>query len=111
VHKIEVVVLPDSLSGVSHTLGMAKLGPFQVSDVTIFDPAAPLGTYRGARHAIGHERVKLELVVPDHDVDSAIDAIQQGLDGFGRDSEILVLAVEKAVRVSQLTGMRGRVTR
>ena len=39
--KIEVVVQPECLSGVSEALRKAKIGPFRASDVTIFDPTRP----------------------------------------------------------------------
>ena len=109
-HKVEVVLQPDCLADVSAALRKAKIGPFQASDVTVFDPAAPPdGSYRGARYAIGRGRLKLELIVPDHEVEAAIDAIR---DGFGHgDAELVVLAVRDSVHLRPSPWMRSRAAR
>ena len=109
--KIEAVVQSDSLTDVSAALRKAKIGPFQTSDVTIFDPAAaPAGSYRGSRYAVGRGRVKLELIVPDHDVEPAVEAIRDGIDAYGKgDAELVVVAVHDSVHVRPST--RARATR
>jgi len=112
--KIEVVVQPECLGGVSEALGKAKIGPFQASDVTIFDPTkAPEGSYRGAKYAIGRERVKLELIVPDHEVEPAVEAIREGIEAFGEGggAELVVLAVQDSVHLSPSPWTRSRATR
>jgi nitrogen regulatory protein P-II 1 len=99
--KIEVAVQPECLNDVSESLRKAKIGPFRASAVTNVDPAAPLqGSYRGASYAIGRDRVRLELVVPDHEVESAIEAIREGIDAWGKgDTELLVLNIQNSVRL------------
>ena len=110
-HKLEVVLQADCVGGVSEALRKAKIGPFGASDITIFDPAAaPQGSYRGAPYAIGRERVKLELVVPDHEVEPAVEAIRDGIDAFGEGyAELVVLAVQDSMdlRPSPWTRRRG----
>ena len=98
-HKIEVVVQPECLGEVSEALRRAKSGPFVASDVTIFDPSdAPSGSYRGASYTIGRERVKLELIVGDHDVEPTVEAIRKGVGTYGRGGmELIVLPVERLV--------------
>lgn len=102
--KIEVLIQPGCVGGVSEALRKAKIGPFRASAVTIFDPAAPPnGSYRGARHAIGRERVKLELILPDCEVEPAVETIREGIDAFGEgDAELVILAVQDSVRLSPL---------
>ena len=99
--KIELVAQSECLGGVSEALRKAKVGPFRASGVTIFDPAAPLdGSYRGGRYAVGRQCVKLELIVPDHDLEPAIKAIREGIDAFGQgEAELLVLTVRDSVRL------------
>ena len=101
-HKIEIVVQPDCLGRMSEALRKAKIGPFRTSAITVVDPAAPPdGSYRGASYATGRERVKLEFVVGDHEVEPALETIQQGIDAFGSgDAELVVLEVQSSVRVS-----------
>jgi nitrogen regulatory protein P-II 1 len=108
--QIEVVLQPECVGGVSEALRKAKIGPFRTSDVTIFDPAAPPdGSYRGTRYAIGRSRIKLELIVPDHEVEPAVEAIRDGIDAFGEGSaELVVLAVQDSVHISASPWMRRR---
>jgi nitrogen regulatory protein P-II 1 len=96
VHKIEVVVQHDRLSDVSEALRRAKIGPFQASEVRLFDPTEkPSGSCRGASYTLGRERVKVELVVAEHEVETAVDAIHRGIGSTGEgDTRLIVLAVE-----------------
>lgn len=112
-HKVEVVLHPDCLAGVGTALRKAKIGPFQASDVTVFDPAAaPEGSYRGARYAVGRGRLKLELIVPDHEVEPAIEAIREAIDDAGRgDAEIVVLPLRDSVHLRPSPWTRPRATR
>lgn len=88
-HKIEVLLRAGCVGGVSDALRKARIGPFRVG--------------AGARHAIGCERVKLELVVPDAQVEPVVEAIREGIDAFGEgDAELVVLAVPNSVRLSSL---------
>jgi nitrogen regulatory protein P-II 1 len=111
--KIEVVIQRDCLGSVSEALRKAKIGPLQVIDVTLFDPAAPPdGSYRGARYAIGRERVKLELILRDHELDPAVEAIRDAIDGFGAgDADLLVATVEDSLRLSPSPWTRSRTIR
>ena len=111
--KIEVVVQPECLSGVSEALRKAKIGPFRASDVTIFDPTkAPEGSYRGAKYAIGRERVKVELVLPDHETEPAVEAIRDAIDAFGQgDAELVVLVVQDSMHLSPSPWTRPRAIR
>jgi len=111
-HQIEVVLQPDCLGSVSEALRKAKIGPFRASDVTVFDPAAaPEGSYRGARYAIGRERVKVELVLPDHEVEPAVEAIRDGIDAFGEGyAELVVLPVHECVHLGPSPWTRRRST-
>ena len=112
-HKIEIVVQPDCLGRMSEALRKAKIGPFRTSAITVVDPAAPPdGSYRGTSYAIGRERVKLEFVVPDHEVEPALETIQRGIDAFGSgDAELVVLEVQSSVRVSALAASPSRADR
>jgi nitrogen regulatory protein PII len=99
-HKIEVVVQRDQLSDVSQALRSAKAGAFRASGVTVYDPAETSdGTYRGASYSTGRQRVKVELVVSEAEVESTVEAILRGLEKFGKgEAELVVLAVEGSVR-------------
>ena len=99
-HKIEVVVQADCLRGVSEALRKAKIGSYRASDITVFEPAKPDdGSYRGASYALGRERVKLELVVAENEIEPAVEAIRGGIEAFGRsDSELVVMPIDGFVR-------------
>jgi nitrogen regulatory protein PII len=112
-HKIEVTLQPECLGGVSEALRKAKVGPFQASDVTIFDPMkGPEGSYRGAKYAIGRERVKLELIVQDHEMEPAVEAIRDGIDAFGEGfAELVVLVVQDSMHLRPSPWTRPRAIR
>jgi len=101
VQKIEVVLRSDCLQAVTEALRNAKISPLQASDVTLFYPdRAPDGRYRGAVYSVGRERVKVELLLPDHDIAFAIEAIRQGIDPCsGSEAELLVLDVRNVVHL------------
>jgi len=104
--KIEAVIPPESLGNVSEALLQAKIGAFRAIDVTYFEPGTHKGIYRGAEYALGHERIKLEIVVPDQEVQPAVEAIHLGLDGAQRDAEVLVVPVFDEIRLSARSGGR-----
>jgi len=112
-HKIEVVLQPDCLADVGAALRRAKIGPFQTSDVASFDPAAaPQGSYRGAQYAIARGRVKLELILPDHEVEPAIEAIREAIDAFGEgEAELVVLGLRDSVHLRPSPWTRARAAR
>jgi nitrogen regulatory protein PII len=111
--KIEVVVQSDSFNGVYEALRNAKVGPFRASEVKIFDPAAPReGCYRGAKYPIGRERVKLDMIVPDQDVETTVEAIRDGLDAVGEShAELVVQAVGDSTHLSASVWTRARAKR
>jgi nitrogen regulatory protein PII len=99
--KIEVVIQSECLGGVSEALRKARIALFRACDIKTFDPAAPPGSYRGASYAVGREQVKLELLVRDHELEPAVEAIREGIDALGiGDAELLVLSVQDSVRLS-----------
>jgi nitrogen regulatory protein PII len=108
--QIHVVIHPDCLGGVSEALLKAKIGPFRASDVTIFDPTTPSqGCYRGAKYAIGRACVKLELIALDHEVEAAVEAIQEGVDAFGKGhADLTILPIEDSLRLSPSPWTRSR---
>jgi nitrogen regulatory protein PII len=110
VHKIEVVVRPDSLGDISRALRNVKLGVFQASEVKIYDAAVPDATYRGASYAVPLERVKVELVVPDTEVEPAVEAIRASVEGFGESAEVVLLPVADTVHLRPSGGRTRRVT-
>jgi nitrogen regulatory protein PII len=111
--KIEAVVRIESFDGVHQALRDAKVGPFSVSEIKVFDPAAPPGgCYRGAKYPIGREYVKLDWIVRDPDVEATLGAIRDGLDAVGEGhAEVVVQAVEDSMRLTASVWTRARGTR
>lgn len=109
--KIEAVIRPEKVGDVKQALDDLGLHGMSFNQVT----------GRGAQRGIVHQgrggesvtvdllpKVKLELVVSDGAVESAIDAIiRASRTGNIGDGKIFVLPVEEAVRVR--TGERGEV--
>lgn len=99
--RIDVVIESESFNAVHEALRRARLGPFRASEVRIFDPSKPPeGCYRGAKFPVGVECVRLELIVRDHEVKVAIDAIRDGIEVLAEgDAEIVVGPVEESVHL------------
>jgi nitrogen regulatory protein PII len=98
--KIEAVIPPESLGNVSEALLQAKISAFRANDVTLFDAGNPKGRYRGTEYTVGQELVKLELVLPDQDVESAVEAIRLGIQDAREGAEILVAPVFDSIHLS-----------
>lgn len=110
--KIEVILSPKCVEGVSKALREAKISRFFASDVRAYDGGAILeGSYRGARYAIAPDRVKLEVVVPDQDLAPALQAIREGVEGsLNGEAELFVLAVEDSLRLGAPPSPRPRAS-
>ena len=102
--KIEAVIPPESLGNVSEALLQAKISAFRASDVTLFDAGNPKGRYRGTEYAVGHELVKLELALPDQEVESAVQAIRLGIQDAREGAEVLVVPVFDSIHLSPSRG-------
>lgn len=109
--KIEALIEPEWFGAVMDAVAEARLGSFQASPVSRFDPARhPNQSYRGARYSVGQPRLKLELLVDDDEVDRAIAAIRRGVDSRSeRDVELAVLDVHYAFQPGAARAGRGRV--
>lgn len=107
--KIEAIIKPFKLDEVKERLGGIGLQGLTVSEVRGF--GRQLGhteLYRGAEYIVDFiPKVKLEILVPDPQVNEVIEAIQQAArTGRIGDGKIFVLPVSEAVRIR--TGERGR---
>ncbi len=106
--KIEAVIRPEKLDDVKSALD--EIG---VSGITVMEVRGAgqqrgyVHRYRGAEYRVNLlEKVKLEAVVPDAQLDAAIDAIVTvGRTGEVGDGKIFLIPIADAVRVR--TGERG----
>ena len=74
--KIEAILRPAGVEDVAEALKKPRVHSYVMSDVSSFDTKhGPVGSYRGASYSVGLERVKLEALVPDDDVEDAIKGI------------------------------------
>ncbi|HVP30040.1 MAG TPA: P-II family nitrogen regulator [Myxococcota bacterium] len=97
--RIEIVVRPGCLGAVREALRRMKVGPFRLSNVAIFESVAgPAGSYRGQSYVVPQERVKLELTVPEHEVEPTVVAVRAEVAALGKgDAEFFVLAVRDSL--------------
>src|SRR5262249_1952163 len=97
-HKIDVVINSDAFNDVLQAFAHARVGTFRVSSVKIYDAnAPPSGSYRGLPCAVGKDCLKLELIVRDHEVRAALEAVQDAVDSFGHaDAEVTVHALDQS---------------
>ena len=106
--KLEALLESECLDGVLDAFRRASLGAFQATPITTFAPDRhPNAVYRGARHSVGTERLKLEILLRDQDVDAAIDAIRRGVEP--RDvacAEIVLLDVADSISRGALPDWR-----
>ena len=110
--KIEVTLSDDCFTSVYAALRKVKMPSFRASDLKVFDPSAPPAFYRGAPYPRAHDSLRLEWIVPDQDVEAAIEAIQDGLDDVGEgDAEVVVQAVVEARHLSPSVWTRRRKSR
>ncbi|RDV39592.1 P-II family nitrogen regulator [Lujinxingia vulgaris] len=100
--KIEAIIKPFKLDDVKDRLDEAGIHGMTVSEVKGFGRGggkAPI--YPGAEYIVDFvPRVKVELVVPDELVHSAIEAITDASrTGHVGDGKIFVLPVDEAIRI------------
>jgi hypothetical protein len=87
--RIEAFVRPDCVDDLRQALQDARIGPLRAS-VTLVRAPPRCGNAPA-------ERARLELLVPDHAVERAIEAIRRGIAAHGeRDVELISLALEKS---------------
>ena len=106
--KIEAVIRPERLDDVKTALDEIGLHGITVSEVRgAGQQRGYVHRYRGAEYRVNLlEKVKLETVVPDDQLEEAIDVIvKSGRTGEVGDGKIFVIPVGDAVRVR--TGERG----
>ena len=106
--KIEAIIKPFKLEEVKESLNSAGIQGITVSEVKGFGrQKGHTELYRGAEYIVDFlPKVKIEVVLPDGDVDKAIEAIQ-GSAKTGRigDGKIFVLPLAHAIRIR--TGEKG----
>jgi nitrogen regulatory protein P-II 1 len=108
VKKVEAIIKPFRLDEVKEALDEAGIVGLTVSEVKgIGRQKGHTELYRGAEYVVDLlPKVKVELVVPDDQVERVVDAIEQAArSGRIGDGKIFVMPVEEAVRIR--TGERG----
>ena len=106
--KIEAIIKPFKLDEVKDALHEVGLQGMTVVEVKGFGrQKGHTELYRGAEYVVDFlPKVKIELVLEDHLVDRAVEAIQQAAQtGRIGDGKIFVFTVEEAIRIR--TGERG----
>jgi nitrogen regulatory protein PII len=105
---IEAIIKPFKLEAVREALQGLDIQGLTVSEVRGFGrQKGHTELYRGAEYVVDFQpKVKLEILIPDGQVDAVLDAIQNAASsGKIGDGKIFVLPVEEAVRIR--TGERG----
>ncbi|HEY4611743.1 MAG TPA: P-II family nitrogen regulator [Bacteroidota bacterium] len=100
--KIEAVIRPHKLNDVREALQEVGISGMTVSEVKGFGrQKGHTEVYRGSEYSIDFlPKVKLEVVVPDKLVETAISTIVQAAKtGSVGDGKIFVLAVDEVIRV------------
>ena len=106
--KIEAIIKPFKLEDVKDALAGVGIQGLTVSEVKGFGrQKGHTEIYRGSEYTVDFlPKLKLEVVLPDSSVESAVNAIVKGAKtGKIGDGKIFVLPVEEAVRIR--TGERG----
>ena len=106
--KIEAIIKPFKLDDVKEALHEVGLQGITVTEAKGFGrQKGHTELYRGAEYVVDFlPKVKIELVLDDGLVDSAIEAIQQAAHtGRIGDGKIFVYSIEDAIRIR--TGERG----
>ena len=106
--KIEAIVKPFKLDEVREALSEVGVTGLTVTEVKGFGrQKGHTELYRGAEYVVDFlPKVKIEVVVPNDQVERAIDAISQAANtGKIGDGKIFVLPLEEAIRIR--TGERG----
>lgn len=106
--KIEAIVKPFKLQEVKEALNELGIQGMTVTEVKGFGrQKGHTEIYRGSEYTIDFmPKVKIEMVLPDAQVDAAVDAIvKAGKTGKIGDGKVFVTPVTDAVRIR--TGERG----
>ena len=100
--KIEAVIKPFKLDEVREALSEVGVSGLTVTEVKVFGrQKGHTELYRGAEYVVDFlPKVKVEVVVADHEVETAIEAIVKAArTGKIGDGKIFVMAVEQVVRI------------
>ncbi|ATD65323.1 P-II family nitrogen regulator [Neisseria weixii] len=100
--KIEAIIKPFKLDDVREALTEIGITGMTVTEVKGFGrQKGHTEIYRGAEYAVDFlPKVKIELVLADHDVERAIEAIiENARSGKIGDGKIFVYPVEEAIRI------------
>jgi nitrogen regulatory protein PII len=100
--KIEAIIKPFKLEEVKDALGEVGITGMTVSEVKGFGrQKGHTEIYRGSEYTVDFlPKIKLELVVGDHQVDNAVSAIMKAAKtGKIGDGKVFVSTVEQAVRI------------
>lgn len=106
--KIEAIIKPFKLEEVKDALQEIGIQGMTITEVKGFGrQKGHTELYKGAEYTIDFiPKVKLEIIIPDHLVDTVIGTIEtKGRTGKIGDGKIFVFTVEEAVRIR--TGQRG----
>lgn len=100
--KIEAIIKPFKLEDVRDALQEAGIQGMSVAEVKGFGrQKGHTEVYRGAEYTVDFlPKLKLELVVADHQVDSAVAAIIRGAKtGKIGDGKIFISRIDEAIRI------------
>jgi nitrogen regulatory protein P-II 1 len=106
--KVEAIIKPFKLDEVKDALGEVGIQGMTVTEVKGFGrTGGKKEVYRGSAYVVDFvPKVKVEVVVPDSQVVSVIEAIEKaGKTGRIGDGKIFVYGLEEAIRIR--TGERG----
>ena len=106
--KLECIIRPFKLEGGKESLTNIGIRAMTVSEVRGFGRSrGHTELYRGSEYTIEFvPKLKIEIVVPEEDVDKAIEAIQESAaTGKIGDGKIFVLPIDETVRIR--TGEKG----
>jgi nitrogen regulatory protein P-II 1 len=100
--KIEAIIQPSRFEAVKEVLTELGIGGMTISDVRGHGrQKGHTETYRGREYTIDLvPKVKLEMVLPDNMVDSAVDAIiKSAATGKIGDGKIFLSKIEETIRI------------
>jgi len=106
--KVEAIIKPFKLDEVKDALGEVGIQGMTVTEVKGFGrTGGKKEVYRGSAYVVDFvPKVKVEVVVPDSQVASVVEAIEKaGKTGRIGDGKIFVYGLEEAIRIR--TGERG----
>lgn len=100
--KIEAIIKPFRLEDVREALSEAGIRGLTVTEITGYGrQKGHTETYRGAEYTVDFlPKVKLEIVLPDEQIDHCIEIIQEkAKTGKIGDGKIFTSSVERAIRI------------